>query len=77
MQNTSGNKSGINLFPPVGVEGEQTTCSHPGPAPVRSTFLSDLSVEKLSRHHPRQDAQTDKRRKAGETHMFNLSKGDQ
>lgn len=62
----------MNFSPPVGVEGEQTTCSHPGPAPVCSTLLSDLSMEKFSRHHPRQDAQTDKQRK-GETQVEDVT----
>lgn len=42
---------------PVRVEGENSS-SHPGPAPVGSSLLPDLSVKKLGRHHPRQDAQT-------------------
>lgn len=44
---------------PVRVEGENSS-SHPGPAPVGSSLLPDLSVKKLGRHHPRQDAQTER-----------------
>lgn len=46
---------------PVGEKGEESS-PHPGSAPVRSPLLPDLAVKKFGRHHPRQDAQTDRER---------------
>lgn len=49
----------VTCCSPVRVKGEKTS-SHPGPTPVRSSLLPDLPMKKFCRHHPRQDAQTNK-----------------